>query len=438
MLGLVIAAALVGAVTGQLQPGQLQVIPSVTVESRVGEAPQYYGATPAASLVGVLTPELALDYTGHRLEFRASYEFRLFWRLTRGASVPPPLYLHTVNLALTGRPTRRTTLRLGASAYEGQADYTYLPTIFGAGQAALLVVPAILAANLTGSAELRATRRVSAVIAVQASHSQPVGSGTVPVTNSNGTTSLFTLPYFTSVGATPGANIQLSRLDTLEPSLSFEYQQVSNLTIFPPGAPQSIGSITDFMLTPTLGMRRLLSHYSELTLKLGLGIVHLSGDVTGDRNPVGPLGSATLDARVLNLRRAVLRAKGTAAVDYYLDPVLGTAATHFTTIGSLYLGLPKSWTVGVEGSFVTSLTAHPFPGTPPTYPDEVGAALELPVRHLLTDDVMMEFGGRWSDRAPFFTAPGWQFHQRQLWLYVLFRGTTLPAWPLQRGVANTP
>jgi hypothetical protein len=438
MLGPVIAAALVGAVTGQLQPGQLQVIPSVTFESRAGEAPLTYGFAPAASFVAVLTPELALDYTGHRLDFRASYDFRLFWRLTSDSSVPAPLYLNTVSLALTGRPTRRTTVRLSASAYEGQADYTYLPNIFGAGQAATVEVPAILAANLSGSAELKATRRVSAVIAVQASHSQPLGNGTVQIKNSNGTISDYTLPHFTSIGATPGVNILLSRLDTLEPSLSFEYQQISNLTITTPGAPQVIGSITDFMITPTLGMRRLLSHYSELTLKLGLGIAHLSGDVTGDRNPVGPLGSAVLDARLLSVRQAVLRAKGSAVVDYYLDPVLGTAATHFTTIGSLYLGLPKSWTVGLEGSFVTSLTAHPFPGTPPTYPDEVGAALDLPVRHLLSDDVMMEFGGRWADRAPFFTAPNWQFHQRQLWLYVLIRGTTLPSWPLQRGVAVPP
>ena len=51
MIGLVLAAAAVGAVAGQPPvPGQLEVIPSVTVESQAGEAPLMYGDAPEASL----------------------------------------------------------------------------------------------------------------------------------------------------------------------------------------------------------------------------------------------------------------------------------------------------------------------------------------------------------------------------------------------------
>ncbi len=437
MIGLVLAAAAVGAVAGQPPvPGQLEVIPSVTVESQAGEAPLTYGDAPKASLVEILTPGVALNYVGRRLELRASYDLRIFWRLTSGVSVPAPLYLNTVNLALTARPARRTTVKLTASVYEGEADYTYLPSIYGANQAALVVVPTIFSANVSGSAELRATQRVTAAIALLAVETQPVGAAPT-ITSAAGTTTVFTLPRFSSIAATPGANILLSRLDTLEPALSFEYQQVSNLTVMTASGVEQ-GSLSAFVVTPTLGMRRLLSRRSELTLKVGVGVAHLSGEVIGNPNPIGPVGSATLDARVLNLRQAVLRAKGTSTLDYYIDPVLGTAATRFTNIGGLYLGLPKSWTIGIDGSFVTSLAKHPYPGALNTYPDEVGASLELPVRHLLSNDLMMEFGGRWSDRSPFFTAPNYGFHQRQLWLYVQLTGTTRPTWSLQRGVAPNP
>lgn len=434
MIGLVLAAAAVGAVAGQpAVAGHLEVIPSVTVESRVGEAPIGYGFPPEASLVEVLTPGLALDYAGRRLEFLASYDLRIFWRSTSGAPLQAPLYLNTANLTLTGRPSRRVVLKLAASSNLGQADYTYLPTIF-TNQGTLVVVPEIFSATLSGSAELRATERVTEAVAVQASHSQPIGA--VPMPTTTGGTTTYYLPHFTSFAATPGANLRLSRLDTLEPSLSLEYQQISNLTVTTASGPLPVGSLSTLIVIPTLGMHSFLSRRSELTLKVGVDLAHLSGnDVTGDHNPVGPIGSVSLDASVLNLRRAILRAKATSAFEYYLDPVLGIAATHFVSAGALYLGLPQSWTIGLDGSFFTSLDKH---GTPPTYPDEVGFELDLPVRHLLSNEVMAEFGGRWADRSPFFTAPNYGFHQRQLWLYVLLTGTTHPTWSLQRGVAPTP
>jgi hypothetical protein len=55
----------------------------------------------------------------------------------------------------------------------------------------------------------------------------------------------------------------------------------------------------------------------------------------------------------------------------------------------------------------------------------------------LSNNVMLEFGGRWADRSPFFTTPFYGFHQRQLWLYVLLTGKALPTWS-QRGVATAP
>jgi hypothetical protein len=447
MIGLVLAAAAVGAVAGQLE-----VNPSVTAESRAGEAPVVYGGAPEGSLVEVLTPGAELAYVGRRLELRASYELRLFWRSTSQIPHPSPLFLNTVNLGMTAHATPRLTLKLSGSSFEGEADYTYLPSIYGQNQATLLVVPKIFAANVAGSAELHLTRLVTAGLALQASHSQPIGdsrtTAAVPsgptavytLPHVTGPTPVYTLPHFTSLAATPGAAVHVSRTDDVNPALAFEYQQISSLTApaKTSGAAQPESSISAFIVMPTIGVRRLLSLHSEFSLKAGLSVTHLAG-VPNDPNSVGPIGGADLDVRLLNLRQAVLHSKASVSLEYYLDPVLGTPATHVFATGSFYLGLPQNWTIGLQGSFVSSLKDHPLGSAPPfTYPDEIAAAAELPVRHLLSRDLLLEFGGKWADRSPFFTAPNYGFHQRQLWVYVMLTGATRPTWLPPRGVAPPP
>lgn len=455
MIGLVLAAAAVGAVAGQLE-----VIPSATVESRVGEAPIIYGKPPEASLVEVLTPGAELAYVGQRLEFRTSYELRIFWRATSQDPHPTPLYLNTLNLAAIAHPTRPLTLKLTGSAYEGEADYTYLPAIYGQNQATLVVVPRIFSLNVTGNADLRVSRVVTAGLALQAAHNQPLGETQTtgmttspliaptitPPSRTVGPTPGYTLPHFTSFAATPGAAVRLSRTDDLAPAIAFEYQQISSLappiapgTTQPAGTAQPRSSISAFIAMPTLGFHRLLPLHSEFTLKIGVALTHLDATATGESNSIGPVAGAEVDARLMNVRQAILHAKASTALEYYLDPVLGTPATHALGIGSLYLGLPQNWTIGLQGAFVSSLQPHPY-GTAPNliYPDEVAAEVDLPIRHLLSKDLLLEFGGRWADRSPFFTAPTYGFHQRQLWLYVMLTGTTRPTWQPQRTVAAPP
>ena len=64
MIGLVLAAAAVGAAAGQLAPGavagQLEVIPSAIVEVRAGEAPLTYGGDPTPMSIEVVTPGVGL------------------------------------------------------------------------------------------------------------------------------------------------------------------------------------------------------------------------------------------------------------------------------------------------------------------------------------------------------------------------------------------
>jgi hypothetical protein len=431
MIGLVLAAAAVGAVAGQLAPsavsGQLEVIPSATVEARAGEAPIAYGAPPTDMLAEVVTPGVAVGYVSRRLELLVGYQLRIFWQNTSKDPDPSPLLLHMMNVAVTGRPTQRLVLKLSGMAYAGKTDYTYLPIILGQSQAMLTVPPNIVSANLTGEADYHLTPLTTAGLGLQASHNQPVGQTMI---------SNFPLPFFTSFAATPGVTVRVSHTDDLSSAIGAQYQRVSNLAITDPsGVVHTDSAISAVIVAPTFGFHRILSSHSELTVKAGLAVIQLDSEVLGNTTSLSPIGSAALDFRLLNLRRAILQLKLSESLDYYLDPVLATGADHSYTTASLYLGLPKNWTIAFDGSFVTPLEPHPQ-GVPPVYYDEIGAAAQLAARHLLSNDLLMEFGGRWGDRSPFFTAPNYGFHQRQLFVFVQLTGTTHPTWLPQREVAS--
>ena len=450
MIGLVLAAAAVGAAAGQLAPGaeagQLEVIPAASVEARAGEAPLLYGQAPTPMLIEVVTPGVGLGYVGRRLQLLAGYELRIAWQNTSKDPAPAPLFLNTVNLTMTDHLTRRLVLKLAGTAFEGQTDYTYLSSFQNPGQTVLSLPPKILSANLLGSVELHVTELATAAIALQAVRNQPIGATPPPATATSTTPTIaYTLPYFTSLAATPGVAVRVSHADELSSAVGVQYQHVSNLSpVDPTGTIHPGSSISAVIVSPELGLHRTLSPHSELTLKAGLAATHVDSEVFGTRDSVTPVGSADVNVRLLNLRRAILQAKLTESVDYYLDPVLAVAADHSYTAGSLSLGLPKNWTIALEGSFATPFTAHPLltpspiAGQPPTltYFDEVGATAQLSGRHLLSNDLLLEFGGRWADRAPFFTAPNdVGFHQRQLFLFVTLTGTTHPTWLPQREVA---
>ena len=360
---------------------------------------------------------------------RLGYSLRIFWRTSPEDPSPAPLYLNTATLALTARPTRRLQIKLAATAFEGSADYTFLPVIFGQSQAALVVVPRIFSAMLEGTARLRADRLVTPEIAVQAVHSQPIGVSELQVPAQNTTAVTYSLPHFTSLSGTPGVEMRVSPLNDLTLESIFQYEYVSdiNSAVTTSGGPPPTHSISAIIVIPTVASRTLLARNADLILKLGLAVTHLASTYPVEPNAVTPVGGATFDGRLLSLRETILSGQAGASVEYYLDPVLGTPAPHATAATSLVLGLPQDWSIGLQGTFSTTLKAHPL-GTEPSlfYPDEVAAAVALPVRHALSDDFAIEFGGRWSDRSPFFTAPSFGFHQRQLWLYLSLMGTSRP------------
>jgi hypothetical protein len=424
MSGLAQIAALLFTISGQIDLNG-----AVAAEARAGEGPLVPGEAPVPGFMSILTPAVELQYLNRSLDLRAGYNLRILLRESSTYLNFAPLYLHTWTLTLDSHPTTRLQIKGAAQVLEGAADYAYLPYIFGASQATLVLVPEIFSATATASAQLRATRRVTAEVALSGLHNQPIGVGTVMAPVASAPAVPYVLPHFTSLAAMPGVLLRLSEVDELTLSSSFEYQYVSGISdITATGVgPLPTHSLTGLVAIPTIGWKTNRARHSELELKAGVAFSHLASSYPVEPNAVTPVGSVAVDQRLLSLRDAVLGIHCGGSVEYYLDPILGTAAPHAMTTAALSLTVPQNWTIALEGTFVTSLKAHPRGvGTDIYYPDEVAASAELPVRHPVSEHLTVEFGGRWSDRSPFFTAPDYGFHQRQLWLYVLLTGTTRP------------
>ena len=428
--------------------GEFDVNAVVVSETRAGEAPLAAGRPPTAAFVEILTP--GVDLLLHRpgLEIRLDYGPRIFWRQPNysqpdGSSRLSPLILHVANLAATDRSARRVTLTGGASVSAGEADYTSLGQLFGSAsasasgmapgsavvtppvgppQATLPPVTDFLSASARAGAEVEASRIWRLGAKVEVGHRRPLGeppvdAGGDPVAEAAQVASFVRLRQ-TNVLAEPTGTVRLTRQD--------------DLMFLTPLSERWFGDGTDiFTVTPQLGWQTRLSPTGGLRLAGGVTYARYqasSMSPLGSGYSFAPVGSADISGVLMRDRDLTMYGSVGAAVDYFVDPILGTAGSRgsMSARWSLLLGL--NWTVGIEGSFSTNLrrrrTIDLAPGMTVFYPDETVASASLPVRCRSSENLLIEFGGRWSDRAPNLHAPGFAFHQRQLWAYVMLTFTT--------------
>ncbi|MEA2700172.1 MAG: hypothetical protein QOI66_4443 [Myxococcales bacterium] len=420
MLGVAVLVALLAA------DGPFDVDGTIIVEARGGEAPIASGFAPETMVVGIITPDLGAQYSRPGARLRVDYSLRIFARETGTGPTTAPLLLHTVILGGDLRASRLTDLRARATVLEGAADYGYLPQVFGANQATLVVVPKIFSVTGDVGGRQRISRTTTLELDVTGTHHRSIGDSAFLVTGPNGEVVPSVLPRFTSITVTPDVALRLSARDTLTLSTAAEYNYISPLSSLPlAGAQSSTFALTSLTVVPAVALQTQVARHSKVDLKAGVAVTRVTKSNAADTTILSPVGLAGIDHRVMGTAETALHATGKAEVGYYLDPILGTAASRGTAAAALTAVFPPSWTVAVQGVFSSTLTAHPLPSDMgPVYFDEVTATVEIPVRHRLSDSVIMEFGGRWSDRSPYYTAPNFGFHQRQLWAYVMLIGTT--------------
>jgi hypothetical protein len=424
MWGLVLGATLL------LTAGKFDLDGTIASETRAGETPLIPDQASKPAAVTILTPDVGAQYLASTLRLNFDYSLRIFLREDADENHFHPIYLHTWTLAGRSRPTRLAEVEGLAQVALGATDYAYLPGLYGNNQAALANVPDIFSATARVRGQQAVSPAVRLELGLGATYQEqidlPAQTPTPPMPVNPmmpGVLTFDALPTYSTVAVKPGASVILSDADQL--TLASEVQAIhvsgldSDLTIDPTGGPKH--TLTSVDVQPTVTWRSHLTETSSLALSAGVTYGRIYSSYPVQKTSVTPVGGAMYDHRLISQRQVVARTTLGVAMDYYFDPILGEVTPHASATASVMLAFPREWSLGLEGNFVTTLSAHPVGNL---YPDEVAAALSIPVRHRVSDYFFFEFGGRWSDRSPFFDTPAYGFHQRQLWLYVMFTATT--------------
>lgn len=418
MLGLVPLASLL------LVAGEVELNATVTAETRAGQAPLRANEDPRAGVIGVLTPMGDLLIRQSDLEFRLEYGPRIFWRWPNLASRVKPLVLHVGNLTLATRLTPTLSLTGGSTVSAGEVDYSLLPQLVGSVQASLPTVASLLVATGRLGIDLQVTRLTRVGLALEASHRRPLGEVDPTITPG----AAF-LQRQSAVQAAPNMTVRLSRQDDVSFATAVAYRWFESGTNF-------------LSVTPQAGWRRRLSATDEFRLSAGVTYGHVryapntptpSGALAAET--VSPVGSAEVGKLLLRHRSVALQGVAGAMVDYYVDPILTLAQKRVTVTARLLLSLRDRWTAGIETALGTSIEPLAAPGGMGTPPDATYASVTVPIRHRPADNVFLEFGGQWADRAPHTESSVFGFHQRQLWLYAMVTLTTreVPRWVMPEG-----
>jgi hypothetical protein len=416
-----------------LVAGEVDINATVVAETRAGEAPLLANQAPRPGFIGLLMPTAELSVRNSNLDLRLEYGPRIFWRRPNEIGRDRPLLLHVANLSLATRLTPTTAWTAGAVVSAGEVDYTGLPGLVGSVQASLPTLADILVITARSGLDVQTTRVLRLGLAFEGSHRRTLSDVDDQVLS--GTP--FLQPQ-TSVQVAPYGNLRLSRLDELLFAGAVAYRWFDNGTSF-------------FSVTPQVGWRHRLNATGEFRVSGGLtyGYGHYVDPTVGMPMSVpattvqplsgatwAPVGSAEVLGLLLRHRGVALVGGAGAMVDYYVDPVLTLAQRRATVTARLNLLLGDRWSAGVEAAAGTTIDPLPAPEGPNAIPpDATYVAVSVPIRHRLAQNAIIEFGGRWADRAPHTNDSLFGFHQRQLWAYMMLTVTTreVARWVLPEG-----
>ena len=389
---------------------------SVATETRAGEAP-VLGTTVSDRFVAeLITPQAEAELRQEQLDVRLAYSPRLFWQAPNALGRTfRPLLLNQATLSLSAQPSATTKIAARAFGSYGEPDYTILSQIIGSmqgmpapgsGQPSVPQVLKILtvAANLGIQTDL--SRRFRLTFGVDATHFRPLAD-LPPVMSQPGVPMPPPSAVYltqTTVTATPGATFRVTPEDDLALTVGTAYSTYSS----------TYSCCVELLLvSPMLSWRMRRQAGDELRLGLGFTEARDLGSISvlGGHPVLSPTGSVEALWHVGGEDEYGLTARLKATVDEFVDPILGVAYPRGLVAGQLLLVLAPDWSVSVQGDFGTSLQTSPaIPTSNTTAPSQIGSpdetafSISVPVRHRLSGNLIMEFGGRWAERAPAIAA----------------------------------
>ena len=417
----------------------LRLNAGVSAEVRAGESPILANEDTSDFAAALVTPRLDLEVRGHQVDLALAYFPRFVWQTPNALDRTfRPLLLHQATLSLAARPSRTTELTAHGYGSYGEPDYLILSQILSSSQGMLpqgggaSAVPVVVGVtSLSADVGLRSdvSRRVRFLADANLTYIRPQlaspAQSQMMMTQMMMTSAVPTPTALTSTSRTGvlGAGYRVTPVDELGVGVSATYATYSD-------------EVNLFVINPALWWRGRRSQSTELRLTLGLGESRAFGPSMafphGEVVSLSPTGSVEGSWHTRVGEDDGLVATFKLAVDQFVDPVLGIAYPRGLVAGQLLFVFTADWSAGLQGDFAASLSAPPAatPGIPANI-DETVFSVALPIRHRASRQLMVEFGGRWSERAPNFEAADFSFHARQLWAYVTLTASTIdtPPWP---------
>jgi hypothetical protein len=420
---------------------------SLTEETRAGETPIVPGANPVGFVAEVVTPLVGLELRRPTFTAQVFYSLRLYWQdptpviATSSEALTPDvlsrvqpraatettrsgaLVLHSAGLTLRARPARTVSLEVAGSGSIGSPDYTALPQVLGNNQSALPPVVKLATGVVQATALVAVAPRWQLTLSGELFHWQWLDVPSDLGANAQATGQTLVTSQ-TQVTVLPGVAYILTPRDSLGFGTALSEVWFSD-------------GLAIATVTPEVDWKRRLTVRNNLRLTLGLTFAHTQAVGTDVKDPLAPDGSAASPIGSFQLSSRIVRSEGVTVqtdvnggVDYYVDPVLGTALPRAEgAIRATMMAVP-TWMVILEASFATALKTPPrleVAGQPVSIlPDETVFSISLSGRRRISENFFAELGGLYADRGPVLSTPDYRFHQRQIWINFALTGTTRP------------
>lgn len=376
-----------------------------------------------------VTPILGIRLTDETSELRAAASTRVLWRPVPYGS-QRPLFLGALDAAHVARPSPRSQWQLDLRATYGEEDYTSLVRQLP-NQPALPATLDMATVNAGGSGAWRASRRTALTLTVSGTHRRSLDEETVERTrraralpgyrNTEGPPTIRALPTHTLITVAPGARYTLDRRTSLELRAAVGDIDIDDLRPLD----GRTGRRNLFTVQPEVGVIRALSRRHQLRAFTGLTYVAvLANPDDRDWRPLTPLFRADLSSQLWRSNETQVSSLLGAEGSWYADPVLGIAVWRATLLANLDARLGPRWSAAARARFTTDLNS-PIPLSVSGGPvDETMVQVDVPFSYRHSSQLAVEFGLRYSERAPNIFADEFAWHYRELWAFVTLNGST--------------
>ena len=271
--------------------------------------------------------------------------------------------------------------------------------------------------NALGDGSWRASRRTTLFLFASGTYRQSLDD--LPSTGS-GAPGTPALPTQTLVALTPAGRYALDRRTSLEVRVGIGDIDIAGSR----RGSSASGRVNILTLQPQVGLIRDLSRAQQLRLFAGLthAIVLSSPDDSRDWRTLTPLFRGDLSSLLWRAPAASVSALLGLEAAWQPDPMLGLAVWRATAFANLDAQLGPRWGAAVRASFTTDLNSPVWVDDRTL--DETIVQVEVPFRYRWSSQLVVEMGGRYSERAPNLFADKFAWRSRELWAFVTLTGTT--------------